>query len=187
MRTMNILPILGISVLAACATTLSGRPSPPPLLYNTQVEYVEVESLVSASENALIPLGPGRSYWYDTPDGARWASDSATVPASTKVLIWHQGIGHVDPSHSDFTLRHVEGPREVKEGWYGRITEIQAGANESMQVTIEDGRRFEVTGEARDDLARLPFEVLIGEDQETIFVLGDGGELNVVRAIPLGG
>src|SRR5690606_29254506 len=134
-------------------------------------------------ENALIALGPGRSYWYDASDRSRWASESATVPARTKVLIWHEGVGLPDPSRREFTLRHVEGPRNLKQGWYGRITEVQPGTNESLQVTVEDGRRFEVTGESRDDLPRLPFEVLIGEDREKIFVLDGGDELNVVREI----
>ena len=169
--------------VAACGTTVALGGQPTTLRYDTEVEYVEVGRLVAASENALIPLGPGRSYWYDAADRSRWAAESGTVPATTKVLILHEGMAHVDPSRREFVLRHVEGPRNVQQGWYGRLTQIEPGSGQALQVTIEDGRRFEVTGESRDDLPRLPFEVLVGEDMEKIFVLEGGDELEIVRAL----
>lgn len=181
---ISYLPLLLFAATAAgCGTTLGIGPPATPLRYGTEVEYVEVGHLVSATENALIPLGPGRSYWYNAADRSRWASETATVPATTKVLIQHDGMWYADPSRPTFVLRHVEGPRNVEQGWYGRLTEIQPGTGQALQVTIEDGRRFEVTGETRDDLPRLPFEVLLSEDLDSIFVLEGGAELEVVRRI----
>lgn len=183
MRMKSILPVIGTALLTACAATF-GSQAVPPLRYDTEVEYVEVGGLISAIENVLIPLGPNRSYWYDGRDGSRWSSDSPTIPASTKILIWRGGLGQVDPMRRDFTLRHVEGRRDVKQGWYGRITEIAPGTGQSLRVTIEDGRQFEVTGETREGLPRLPFAVVIGAEVEAIFVLDGADELRVVREIP---
>ena len=183
MRVRHLPSLLPMALLAACGSTVSLGGPAVPLRYNTEVEYVEVGRLVAATENALSPLGPGRSYWYDAADDSRWASEMATVPATTKVVIFYEGLGYVDPSRREFTLRHVEGPRNVKRGWYGRLIEIEPGAGQALHVTLEDGRRFEVTGETREDLPRLPFEVLLGEDLENIFVLEGGDVLEVVRTL----
>ena len=183
MRTSGILNLIGLALLAACSTTLTGGASAVPPGYDTEIEYIEVGGLISASENVLIPLGPQRSYWYDGRDGSRWASDSATIPASTKILLWRGGMGQVDPTRRELTLRHVEGPRDVLTGWYGRITEIEPGTGQSLVVTVEDGRQFEVTGGTRDRLPRMPFAVVLGEDQEALYVLDGATELTVVREI----
>lgn len=171
-----------LCLLSGCATSLS-YPSVEPLRYQTEVEYIEVGGLVAASENVRIPLGPGRSYWFNGTDGSRWASDLPLVPPSTKVVILHQGVGLVATSDSPMVIRHVGGPRVVKRGWYGRIVEQRPGDPGTTEVTIEDGRRFEVRG-ARDPGAwRLPVEVVLSEDEDRIFPLESGIELEVVREL----
>lgn len=183
MKIRYLPTLLLMAAASACASTGSMGGVAPLLRYDTRVEYVEVGRLVGSSENVLIPLGPGRSYWYDAADRSRWASEIATVPATTKVLIVQNGVAYVDPARREMTLRHVEGPRNIKQGWYGRLTQIQPGVGAALLVTLEDGRRFEVTGADRNDLPRVPFAVLVGEDAETIFVLNGGDELDVVRAL----
>jgi hypothetical protein len=183
MKTRYLSTLLLIAVLGACASTGYLGGVAPLLRYDTVVEYVEVGRLVASSENVLIPLGPGRSYWYDAADRSRWASEIATIPATTRVLILQNGVAYVDPLRRELNLRHVDGPRNIKQGWYGRLTQVQPGAGQALVVTLEDGRRFEVTGTAREDLPRIPFAVLVGEDAETIFVLNRGDAFDVVSEL----
>lgn len=168
------------SCLSGCAPARSFT-AVDPLRFDSDVEYIEVGSLVAASENIRVPLGPGRSYWFNASDGSRWASDVPTVPAFTKVIILREGVGLVNAGTSRLVLRHVSGPRHEKTGWYGRVIEERPGSRGRTEVTTEDGRRFEVTSRSRSGTLPLPFDVLVSEDLTRIFVLENGAELMIVR------
>lgn len=171
--------LLSVPVLAGCGASLS--PGAAPLYHDSMVEYVEVGGLVAASENVRVPLGPGRSYWFNGSDGSRWAADVATVPGNTPIVIIHEGLGIINPEGPTHIVRHVSGPREVKRGWYGRVVDVATGEGGTTLVMTEDGRRFEVSADELSPGTRTPFEVVVSEDATQIFMLDEGDELTVLR------
>ena len=66
------------------------------------------------------------------------------------MVILHEGRGLVYTPSGVQEVRHVAGPRDVKRGWYGRVVETRAASGGPAQVTLENGRRFEVRADDDD-------------------------------------
>jgi hypothetical protein len=174
---------LAAGLLLISCTQPYGGPT-ADLSFDREIEYVEVGRLIPASENVLVPLGPGRSYWFNGQDGSRWAADIATVNTSTQVVLIHRGSAVVDVAREPQVIRHVSGPRVVKRGWYGRVVEERATGERSGEVMLEDGRRFEVTSEGRLGRVPTPYQVVVSADTSKIFVLRSAESLAIDRRLP---